>query len=162
MIFRIPDNLNPAAAGNHRIPLRHSFPSVVSAFGMDVRTQETDQLTDVRRIEDGHRIHILQRGQYLSAFAGRSAWAAFALQGANTGIRIYGHDYAAAQLLGAVQVAYMANVQQIKAAIGKNDFVSGIAPALDAFDELGLGDNFLRDVNRMLLVANRIWPFSLS
>ena len=41
-VFCIADNRNLAAARNHHVTLRHSLSGIVSALGMNVRTQQTD------------------------------------------------------------------------------------------------------------------------
>lgn len=143
MIFGVADNLHSPAAGSHDVPFGDSVLGVVSAFRVDIRAQHPDKLAHVRGVEEGDRIHVLQSGQNLGAFAGRSARAALTFQSADAGVRIHGYDHFAAEFLCAAQIADVAHVQQIKAAIGQDDFFPGGAPLLHALGEFRLGQDFL-------------------
>jgi hypothetical protein len=136
MILAITHNRDPAAAGQDHIPLRYGVLGVVSAFGVDIGAQDLDQSADVRCIEDGYGIHILQGSQDLSPFNAGSAGAIFALEGANAGIGIYRHHDPAAQLFCPTQIANVADMQQIKASVRKNDLIAGRAPLLYLLGEV--------------------------
>jgi hypothetical protein len=147
MILAIANNLDPAAAGQYHIPFWHRVLGVISAFGVDIGAQNLDQCADVGSIEDGDCIHILEGSQDLRAFNARSAWAILAFQGANARIRIYGHHNLAAQLLCTMQVANVADMQQIKASVRKNDLIPGGAPLLYLLGEIGQRKNFWGSAN---------------
>ena len=125
MVFGITNNLDASTAGDHHIALRNSLGGVVSAFGLNIRTQKPHQLANIKLVKNGYCIYILQRGKDFCAFCLRCAWPAFALQSAGAGLRVHAHDQPSTQLLGGMQITDVPHVQHIKTAIGKNDFFSG-------------------------------------
>lgn len=143
MVFRIADNRHAAAACNHHVALRHALRGVVSPFGMNVRTQQTDKTGDIGRIEDRHRVNICHGRKDLRALAFRHTRAAFALECARAGIRVNGHNQLAAKLLGCPQIADVAYVKKVETSIGQDDLLACGAPLADQLRQIGCGKNFL-------------------
>ena len=102
---------------------------------MDIRAEQAHQLADIRRVENGDGINILQCRQDFSALLLFDSRAALAFQPAHAGIRIHGDNQFAAKLFGRAKIADMADVKQVKAAVGEDDFLSGGAPGADLFGE---------------------------
>jgi hypothetical protein len=100
VVFGITHDGNTSAAGKHYIAFRHTLRSIVSAFGVNVRTQQANQFGDIGRVKDGNRIHVTERCQNLGTFIAWHAWPAFSLERARAGVRINGDDQPAPQLLG--------------------------------------------------------------
>ena len=90
-------------------------------------------------------IHIRQSGENFGAFFGGHQWPSLALESAHGVVAVYGNHEFATQFARRVQVAHMADVQKIEAAVGKGDAVATFAPARDsclqllARDDLGMG-----------------------
>jgi len=119
MVFRVAYDLNPATAGKHHVPLRHVIRGVVRALGVDVWTQNVDKFRDIRSVEYGHGVNVRQRCQQLRPLTLWNSRTVRALERARAGIRIHGDNELASKLLGRAQVANMANVQQVKTAVGQ-------------------------------------------
>jgi hypothetical protein len=124
VVFRIADNRNAAAACNHYVTLRHALSGIVSALGMNVRTQKTDETGDIGRIKDDYRVNICQGRQDLRALAFRNTRTAFTLECACAGIRINGYNQLAAKLLGCPQIADVAYVKKVETAVGQDDLLA--------------------------------------
>ena len=139
MVFRIADNGDASAAGNHCLTFRNAFLGIVGAFGVNVRTQKKDKLFDVRCVEDGYSVHVSQRGQQFRAFVIRNSRPALALERACAGIGINGHNQLSAQLFGGLQVSDVAHVKKIKTAVGEDYLVSRGAPLPDLLRQFGGG-----------------------
>jgi hypothetical protein len=86
MVFGITHDGNTPAAGKHYIAFRHTLRGIVSAFGVNVRTQQTNQFGDIGRVKDGNRIHVTERCQNLRTFVARDTWPAFSLERARAGV----------------------------------------------------------------------------
>lgn len=80
MVFWIAHNGDPPAAGNHHIAFRHILLGIVSAFGVNVRTQQAYKLGDIRRIKERDCINVTERRQNLCTFVARDTWPAFAFE----------------------------------------------------------------------------------
>lgn len=151
MVFRIADNRNPAAAGNHHVTLRHALSRIVSALGMNVRTQQTYKTGDIGRIEDRHCVNVRHRRQNFCALAFRHARTAFTLERARAGVRINGYNQFAAKLLGCSQIPDVAYVKKIETAVGQDDLLAGGAPLVDQFCQLSRGKDFLASLRQSAL-----------
>jgi hypothetical protein len=144
MVLGVADNLHASAASQHCVTFRDSFRRVVGSLGMNVRADGANHVADIERIENDDGINIGQCGQDFRTFVFRNARTARALQGMRAGIRVYGHHQAAAQLFGGMQITHVANVEQIKTAVGENDFFALGSPLLRLLCELGNVEDFLR------------------
>ena len=131
MVFRIAHNSDTPAAGNHHAAFRYVFFGIVSAFGVNVRPQQTYKLGDIRSVKDRDRINITERRQNFRTFIAGNARPAFAFERPRACIRIYGYNQLAAQLFGCAQIADMPNVKKIKTSIRQDDLVSSRTPVPD-------------------------------
>ena len=143
MVFRIANNGNASAAGNDYVTFRYAFSGVIRSLGMNVRTNKSDKIFYIRRIEDDYSVDVRQGGQQLRPLRFRHSWPAFAFESARTGIRVYGHNQFAAQLLGCPQIPDVPNMQQIKTAVGQDNPASCGAPLPDLLCQFGGRKNFL-------------------
>jgi hypothetical protein len=66
----------------------------------------------------------------------RNTGPAIAFQGAYTRVRINRHKKFPAQLFGCAQITHVANMQQIKAAVGKHNLVALGTPLLHQSGQL--------------------------
>ena len=128
MVFRIAHNFHPAAAGLHNIAFRNGFGRVIGAFRVNVGPDQADQLANVRRIEDEHRVNVLERRQNFCALAFRDARTPVALERARTGVRIHGNQQFPAEAFRGLQIPNVADVQDVKAAVGESDLFTGHSP----------------------------------
>jgi len=128
MVFRVADNGNASAAGNHYLALRDAFFGVVGAFGVYVRANQPDKFADIQRIKNGYGVHVLQGSQHFSALLLGNARTSLALELAHAGIRVDGHNQLPTKVLGRVKIANMAHVQQVKTSVGEDDLLSASAP----------------------------------
>ena len=130
MVFGIAHDRNLSATGNHHVPLWYVFRRVISAFGVNVRTDQANQVPYVWSVKYNHCVHVSEGSQNLGALVVGNTGPAIAFQGAYARVRINGHKKFPAQLLGRAQITHMPNMQQIKAAVGKHNLVALGAPLL--------------------------------
>jgi len=143
VVFGIADDGHAAAAGKHNVAFGHALSGIVRALGMNIGSQQANQLFDIQFIKDGYCIDVCERCQQLGALVIGDARPALSLDLACAGIRIDGYDQPSAQFLGGAQIAYMADVKEIEAAIGQDDPVTGGAPPLDLLCQFRGRKNFL-------------------
>ena len=101
---------------------------VVGAFGMKIRMDLANDGAHVFFWEYYDGVHIRQRRQNFRAFFGGHYGPPFALQRARGSIAVDRDNQLAAEFPGGMQVAYMADVQQIEAAVGQRDTIAGAPP----------------------------------
>ena len=90
-------------------------------------------------------VHIGQRRQNFRAFFGRHHGAPLALERAHGSIVIDRDDQFAAKFPRGVQVAYMADVQQIETSVGQGDALAHAPPILDTLLQFGARNNLLME-----------------
>ena len=151
MVFGIADDGHAAAAGDHDISFRHALNRIIRAFGVNVGAQKPDQVSDIGLIKDGDGVDIGQRGQQLSTLVVRDTRPALSLDPPRARIGVDGDDELSAQLLGGTQIAHMAYVKKIEAAVGQNDAVTRGAPLPDLLCQLGGRKNFLGGLRQSVL-----------
>ncbi len=81
MVFWIAHDGDTSAAGNHYIAFRHILLGIVSAFGVNIRTQQAYKLGDIQRIKERDRINVTERRQNFRTFIAGNARATFAFEG---------------------------------------------------------------------------------
>jgi len=79
-------------------------------------------------VENHDRIHGAQGGEQAGPLGGGQNGPAGTFQGAHRLIIVDGHDEAAAQSAGGPQIAEMADMKNVKTAIGQHDGFSQAAP----------------------------------
>ena len=80
--------------------------------------------------DDG--IHIRRARRESPRVRRRASWPAFPLQCANGIVAIHRDDEFAAEFARRVQIANVADMQQIEAAIGQSDAITGVPPVRHA------------------------------
>src|SRR5208283_3732982 len=89
------------------------------------------------------RVNVGQRGNDLGAFILRHDRPAFTFKRVHRFIGIDGDHELATQRPGSPQVAYVANVQKIEAAVGQRDVLAGTPPFLHALAEFAARQDFV-------------------
>ncbi len=101
---------------------------VVGALGMKIRTDFANDGAHVRFWKDYDGVNVRQRRQNFRAFFRRHHGPPFALQCVHRRIGIHGNNQFAPEFPRGVQVAYMANMQQIETPVGQGDAIAGATP----------------------------------
>jgi hypothetical protein len=115
-----------------------SVGSVVGALGMNVWAERFEKALDVGIGKKDYKIDGAKRSDQLSASLFIENGAAGALQLSDAGIGIDSDDEEIALLLCTIEIAHMANVERVKAAVGEDD-------ALPC--RLGIGDEEFESVD---------------
>ena len=110
---------------------------------MDVRLQTREQPVDLEILEDHHVVDEAKRVDQLGAIGGRKDRPPGALQSLHRCITIDRDDQAIRFGRGAAQIANVADVQQIEAAVRERNRAAGRAVARDGIDQRALGKNHL-------------------
>src|SRR5207237_2285626 len=124
MVLGIADELDPTAAFNDSFSLGHILGSIVSSFGVDVGTNFANKLAYVWLRKDYNRVDVRQCCENFGALRRRHKRTSFSLQYAHGIVIVNGDDQSSAELLGSVQVPYVADVQQIAAAVGEPNLLA--------------------------------------
>ena len=127
VILGIADDNDSAPAGFDLVALGDALRRVVAALGMKVRTDFANDGAHVFLWKDYYRVNIRQRRQNFRAFFGRHHWPPFTLQRARASIGIHRNNQFAAEFPRGMQVAYVADVQQIETPVGERDAIA-VAP----------------------------------
>src|SRR5262245_46620545 len=101
--------------------LRHALGRVVGSFCMYVRSQFLEQRFDIRLWKDHDKVDRTQRGYQQGPRALIENRPSRPFQPANAAIRVDAHDQGIAFRTRALQIANMANVQDVEASVGKHD-----------------------------------------
>jgi hypothetical protein len=110
-----------AAGGFHFFATDDLIAGPITAFYEDVREKRGNQFARRRRVEDHHGVDALQRHEDFRALALRDDRTAFAFQLPHAGVAIEPDDERITQFARQLQAADVAGVQQVEAAVGKND-----------------------------------------
>src|SRR5918911_669768 len=121
MFLRVADDHHAPAIGSYHIALRNGLLRVVCALGVNVRADGTEQRLDGRLCEDRDEIYGAQAGDYFGALAFGDERASLPFLSTHLGVRVDRDDQQIAQGASAFQVAYVPDVQEVEAAVGKND-----------------------------------------
>ena len=145
MLLRIANDYHFPAALRHNISLRNSFHFVICALGMKIRSQLSDERADIVFRENHHCIHRTQCGHHFSPLFLRNSRTSRTFYIARRLVRINGYNQPRIEydLLCRGEITHMADVQQIKASVGQNDFVAGLAPRFHLFTNGGARKNSL-------------------
>ena len=117
----IADDRRPSAELGHDRTLGHGVDGVVGAFAVHVRRDETQQPLDVRVGEHDDVVDAAEGGDELGALRRRQDRTPFTFQRRDRCIVVDRDDQAIGFLGGGLQVAHVADVQQIEAAVRKGD-----------------------------------------
>ena len=135
---------HPSPIGLDHIAAYHRFRCVIATFDQDVRAELGDEFERGRFTEEGHVIHTRQRCDDLGALLLRSHWASWAFELAYRGIVVERYHEDVAEGARLLQVLDMANVQDVKAPVGKNDTLSPLAMVVQLSGEFDTPEDFGR------------------
>src|SRR4029079_11374820 len=94
---------------------------IIRAFGMNGRPKYIEHAPDIRLIEHHDMIHASKRRHKSCAFAFIEDRTIRSFDCADGLVTVDRHDKSVAQLPGAFEISHMADMQNVKAAIGEND-----------------------------------------
>ena len=113
----------------HRAALGHVLLGVVGALGVDVGAEARDQRVGAVLLEDDHRVHPAHRGDQLRPLRGGHHRAARALQPPHRGVGVEPDHERVAERAGGLEIADVADVEEIEAAVGEHQPLARRAPA---------------------------------
>ena len=126
MIFGIADDGYADAEAGGDGALGDGVGGVVGALGVNVGTQFFEQFFDVRFGENHDVVHDPEGGDEKGAGLFVENGAARAFQRASAGVGVDGDDEKVALLFCAGEVANMADVEGVEAAVGENDALAAL------------------------------------
>src|SRR5687767_15870715 len=121
MVLRVADDRDAPAVGQNTLALRYVLECVVCSFRVNVGTNSVDEVVDGRLVEYRNGVYEPKRRNDLRPLTGGHVRAAIPLQSANLFIGIYPHDKEAAEFLCPGKVPDVTRVNEIKAAVRKNN-----------------------------------------
>jgi len=139
MVFGIADNDDAPSAGFDLSALGNTLRGIVGSLGVKVRADFQDEGAHIGLGKNDDGIDGGESGQNLGPFISWNHRAALAFERTDGIIRIDRHNNLAAEFAGGVEIAHMADVQQIEAAVGQRDASTGAAPFGHALLELASG-----------------------
>ncbi len=128
MILGIAYDDNSSAAGQDFVALGNAFHRVIGALGMKIWMNFTNDGAHVFFGKNNDSVNILQRGQNLGALGLRHHRPSLALQGAHGSVAVHRDNHSAPEFASRMQIAYMADMEQIEAAVGENDALPRTPP----------------------------------
>ena len=128
VILGITHDDNPASTGFDLIAFGDTLHHVVGALGMKIRTYFADDSAHIFFRKDYDGVHIRERRQNLRAFFGRHHWPPFTFQRAHGSIGVQRNNQFAAKFPRGMQVANVANMQQVENTIGQRDAIASVPP----------------------------------
>ncbi len=141
VILGVADDLDAAPKRDDLVTLGNGLASVISSLGLDVGTNLPDESAHVRLAEDHDRVHTFESGNNFGALALRHGRTRGTLQPAYALVRIDGNDELSAEFAGTPQVADMAHVQEVKAAVCKGHTLACGTPLGDQFGKFSAIDD---------------------
>ena len=141
MVLGIAHDDDAASAGFDFVALGDAFGGVVGALGVKIGTDFADDGADVVLREDDHGIDIGEGGENFGALGFRHDRAAFAFQCADRSVGVDGNNELASKCAGSVEIANVADVEDVETAVGEGDAISGVAPGRDAALQVVTGKN---------------------
>ena len=121
VILAIARYSNLTTIGPNALALGYRLLGIIRAFGMNSRPKYIEHAPDIRLIEHHDMIYASKRRDKSCAFAFIEDGTIRAFDCADRTVTVDRHDKSIAQLTGAFEISHMANVQNVKAAIGEND-----------------------------------------
>ncbi len=128
MILGIANDLNSATVCEYVIALRDVLASVIGALRLHVRTNLANQRPHIGLVKDHDRVNVGEcRNNLRSLLLGHER-TPFAFDLAHAGIGIHRDNQFPAERLRPAQIANVPDVQQIEAAIGQHNLLTGASP----------------------------------
>ncbi len=136
------DGDDAAPAGLDDVPPDDPIDRPVSALDQDVRLNEGDQGERIRFVEENHVVHAGERRQNLSPLGFRDDRPALGFDRPDRGIAVQADDQTVAQGPRGLQIARVADVQEVKAAVREDEAFPPRAPGAEGAAQ-GLGGLYL-------------------
>src|SRR5271169_3110331 len=141
VILGITHDHHSPPAGLDLVALRDTLRSVISALGMKIRMDFTNDGAHVLFRKNNDGVNVRQRRQNLRAFFGWHHGAPFTLQPTHRVIGVHRDNQLASELASSVKIAHMANVQQIETSVRQRDAIAGAAPLRRTLSKFVAGNN---------------------
>lgn len=160
MFLRIADDgdANAKAVGDGAF--WNGFRGVIGALGVNVGAQFLEQLFDVGFFEEDDEINVTQGSDEFGAGVFVQNGATGTFQAENAGIGIYTDDEDVTFLPGAGEIAHMADVECIEAAVGKDDALAvalgSIEEKLESLARFNFGFGFTHEIRVGQIVWRRM------
>src|SRR5579883_662660 len=142
VVFGIADDGDANAEAISDGAFGHGFGSVVGALDVDAGTKFLEEPFDVRLGEDDDVIDHAERGNEQRAGVFVEDGAAGTFQPADTGIGVHADHEDVSLLFGAREIADVADVQRVEAAVGEDNGLAATLFVGQEFFQLIAGDNF--------------------
>jgi len=142
VIFGIAHDHNSSAAGFDLIALGNGLHRVISALDMKIGTDFANDGAHVFFGENNDSVNILERRQNLRALGLRHHRPSLTFQGTHGSIGIDCDNQFALKFTSGVQIAHMAHMKQIEAAVGEDDAIPGAPPIRNTQPEFVARHNF--------------------
>src|SRR4051812_495141 len=124
MILGIARDPYLSAIRSDLLPFRHCVFSIVRPLRLDRGSQNLDHTRHVRLVEHHNMIDASECGQQRDTFIFVENGPAWILDRSYGPVAVDGHDESIAQSARSFKVAQMSDVQNVEAAICKNDLLS--------------------------------------
>jgi hypothetical protein len=131
VILGIADDDDAASAGFDFIALGDALGRIVGALGVKIGANLANECAHIFFWKDYDCVHVGERCQNFGALLGWHYRTAFTLQGANGIIGVDGDNQFAAEFVRCMQIADMAYVQNVEAAVGEGDAIASAPPVSD-------------------------------
>ena len=141
MILRIANDDDAASTSFDRVALGNAFRRVVRALGMKIGTDFANDGAHVLFWKDYDGVHVFEGRQNFRAFFRRHHRPPFALQHAYGCIGVHRDNQFAAERARVMQVADMADMQQIETPVGQRDALAGAPPIRHTLLKFGARNN---------------------
>src|ERR1700733_5164132 len=127
MVFGVADNGDANAEQGGHVAFGDGVGRVIGAFGVNVGLKFAEKLLYVGLVENDDVVHGLESNHHRREGAFGEDGPALTFQVAGAGGGINADDEKVAFGARRLQIAYMADVEQIENAVGEDDFFSGLA-----------------------------------
>jgi hypothetical protein len=124
MVFWVADDGDTDAETSGGGALGNGLQRVIGSFGMDVRAKIFEERLDTRFTKEDDVIHGAKRSDEKSSCIFIKDGTAEAFQSADAQIRVHSHDENVPFEAGAFEIADVADVKRIEAAVGENDLMA--------------------------------------
>jgi len=148
MAFGVADDGDANAETRSGIAFGNCFGGVVGTLGVDAGAQVFEKAFHVWLIENYDVIHGGESGDEFGASLLGQDGSAGALEIANAGVGIYRDNEDVSFALGAFEIAGVANVKNVKAAVSKDDAAAAALFVLKARAKRFVAENFCACVDQ--------------
>src|SRR5579885_1629920 len=135
MILRVADDADATAVGDYNPAFGHGLLGVVRPLGVNVGAEREQEFAHRRLVEDRHVVNGAEGRDRLGPLAFGDERAAFALEPTHLLVAVDRDDQKVAERASAFEVADVADVQEVEAAVGEDDARPALARYRDARDQ---------------------------